>query len=79
MKDAICELISQVKRVTQQQEDILFEQRETLFKRTPYAFERHILQLIRQGEPDTLSMILAAYRNAGCSVGNLSSNALLQA
>jgi AraC-like DNA-binding protein len=79
MKDTAHELIGHLKKATQQQEDILFEQRETLFQRTPYAFERHVLQLIREGEPEKLSTILDEYGKTGYIVGNLSSSALRQA
>lgn len=79
MNDAVHELVLHVKKATQRQADILFEQRETLFERTPYAFERDVLQLIRQGEPEKLSAILEEYGKTGYIVGNLSSNALRQA
>ena len=79
MKDTPRTLIDHVKKATQQQEDILFEQRETLFQRTPYAFERHVLQLIREGEPEKLSLILEEYGKTGYIVGSLSSNPLRQA
>ena len=79
MKDTAQELIHHVKKATQQQANILFEQRETLFERTPYAFERDVLQRIRQGEPEKLSAILEEYGKTGYIVGNLSSNALRQA
>ena len=79
MKDTPRTLIDHVKKATQQQEDILFEQRETLFQRTPYAFERHVLQLIREGEPEKLSFVLEEYGKTGYIVGSLSSNPLRQA
>ncbi len=79
MKDTARTLINHVNKATQQQEDILFEQRETLFQRMPYAFERHMLQLIREGEPEKLSLVLEEYSKTGYIVGSLSSNALRQA
>lgn len=79
MKDAAHALVCSVKKATYQQDDILFEQRETLFERTPYAFEQYVLQLIRQGEPEKLLSILEEYGKTGYIVGNLSSNALRQA
>ncbi len=79
MKDTVRELVSNVKKATQQKVDILFEQRKTLFERTPYAFEQYVLQLIRQGEPEKLSLVLEEYGKTGYIVGNLSSNALRQA
>ena len=79
MMDTARELITHVKKATQQQDGILFEQRETLFERTPYAFEQYVLQLIRQGEPEKLSLALEEYGKSGYIVGSLSSNALRQA
>lgn len=72
MKDTAQELVHHVKKATQQQENILlFEQRETLFERTPYAFERDVLQRIRQGEPEKLSAILEEYGKTGYIVAGL--------
>lgn len=68
-----------VKKAMQCEQGMLYEQREILCRRTSYEVEKHMLQMIREGEPEKLAAILNVPENECFVVGNMSANELRQA
>lgn len=68
----------QMKKVTENKDHLLYDQRETLLERLPYREERRAFTYIRDGDTKKLRAFLLDVAGKGIYVGNLSGDALRQ-
>lgn len=68
----------QLKKVTEEKKNLLYDQRETLTERLPYRAERRVLGYIRDGDIQKLRAFFLNAAENGLYVGNLSDDTLRQ-